>query len=347
MTQYLSDKLRIISFVSIILVLYRHSDFHDYPHEILGMPYNHYLQDFIYRMIGRCAVPTFFAISGYLFFLHTEEGYHSVLKKIKKRIKTILVPFAIASLVFPFFFFVISFFPQSANFINNDILSQIKGKETLEVIKALFLDSGTGEPLAFHLWFLRDLIGIVAISPLLYGIKKILPIAIPSLLCIIVASILPQIVFLTSAFWFVFGSEFLVHWSKIDSRFIPFIFLLLCFAELLYPNEFWNNVRLPVICIGVVTMWNVYDRVVGKTFCLSMHHWLSFVCSFTFFIYLYHEPIINVIRKLLVLGLGKSPFGFAIAYLLSPWVTASFMLLIGCLFKRCCPRIYGILVGGR
>lgn len=45
MNQYLSDKIKILSFCSIILVLYIHSGFHDYPHEILGMKMNHILQN--------------------------------------------------------------------------------------------------------------------------------------------------------------------------------------------------------------------------------------------------------------------------------------------------------------
>lgn len=50
MTQYQSDKIKIISFLSIILVLYIHSSFHDYPHEIQGMLFNHYLQE-LYRNV--------------------------------------------------------------------------------------------------------------------------------------------------------------------------------------------------------------------------------------------------------------------------------------------------------
>ena len=53
-TSYLSAKLRILSFFSIILVLYIHSGFHDYPHEIQGMTFNFKLQDFISGMMGRC-----------------------------------------------------------------------------------------------------------------------------------------------------------------------------------------------------------------------------------------------------------------------------------------------------
>lgn len=57
MTQYLSDKFKVLSLISIILVLYIHSGFHDYPNEIQGMVFNTNLQNFISGMIGRCAVP--------------------------------------------------------------------------------------------------------------------------------------------------------------------------------------------------------------------------------------------------------------------------------------------------
>lgn len=65
MTQYLSDKLRVLSFVSILLVLYIHSSFHE--DEINGMEINIMTQDFISGMVGRCAVPLFYIISGWLF----------------------------------------------------------------------------------------------------------------------------------------------------------------------------------------------------------------------------------------------------------------------------------------
>ena len=52
MTKFLSDKIKVLSFISIILVLYIHSGFHNYPNEIQGMVFNSNLQNFISGMIG-------------------------------------------------------------------------------------------------------------------------------------------------------------------------------------------------------------------------------------------------------------------------------------------------------
>lgn len=53
MNQYFSEKIKVVSFFSIFLVLYVHSDFHDYPYEIAGMKQNFLLQDIISDKIGR------------------------------------------------------------------------------------------------------------------------------------------------------------------------------------------------------------------------------------------------------------------------------------------------------
>lgn len=62
-----------MSMIYIIIVLYIHSGFHDLPHEILNMPFNHYLQKVISETLGQTAVPIFYMISGYLFFLHVNN----------------------------------------------------------------------------------------------------------------------------------------------------------------------------------------------------------------------------------------------------------------------------------
>ena len=116
-TNYISDKIKVLSLVAIILVLYIHSGFHDYPHEILGMEFNHFLQEVVSEKLGRCAVPLFFMISGYLFFQNV-NSINDVLHKMRKRIKTLVVPFVIAALFFPLFLIVVEKVPFAAKMSN-------------------------------------------------------------------------------------------------------------------------------------------------------------------------------------------------------------------------------------
>ena len=108
-----------------------------------------------------------------------------------------------------------------------------------------------------------------------------------------------------------------------------------------------SYLKIPITFVGVVAMWSMYDYFVDKSFVLKNHYNLSTVCSFTFFIYLFHEPTLNVVRKLLIIVLGRSSFGFAVNYMLSPWIFAILFILLGLFCRKYIPRLYSICVGGR
>lgn len=203
--------------------------------------------------------------------------------------------------------------------------------------------------MAFHLWFLRDLIIIVALSPFLYYIKnsskkgeKILLIAIFLLnLCNI------KYIPVYAIFWFLAGDIFLIKLENIKNIRYYIAFLLISTIELIYPSPRWSYFQIPIIALGVISIWNIYNRLVTNSFILKKHKWLYIACQFTFFIYLFHEPTLNIIRKLLIIILGHSSIGFAVNYLISPWIFTLLFIIIGFYFKKNLPKLYSICVGGR
>lgn len=78
-----------MSFFSILLVIYIHS----YYLEGNEFEMNKFIQLFWGQGICRIAVPLFFILSGYLFFCNIDEGVQTVWRKIKKRCKTLLLPY--------------------------------------------------------------------------------------------------------------------------------------------------------------------------------------------------------------------------------------------------------------
>ena len=115
MSQYLSDKLRILSLISILLVLYIHSTYNNTQNDSNSMPLG-MIQYVISGILGRCAVPIFYFISGYLFFLNA-ENINMVWKKMRKRIKTLIIPFIIAALSYVFFMITLEIIPFSHSFL--------------------------------------------------------------------------------------------------------------------------------------------------------------------------------------------------------------------------------------
>lgn len=198
MSQYLSDKIRVLSFVSIILVLYIHSGFH--ADEIYGMPEVDFVQHLISGMLGRLAVPLFFIISGYLFFLKVPDGIASVFSKMRKRVRTLLVPYLIGCSFFVISLQLISLLPGAGKYMNS--VSSFFSLPIGELLVGTYYASASGAPFAFQLWFLRDLIIIVAVSPVLYyGLKELKW----WLVAILFALSFTGFSFLNSAFWFSLG----------------------------------------------------------------------------------------------------------------------------------------------
>ena len=126
------------------------------------------------------------------------------------------------------------------------------------------------------------------------------------------------------------------------------LFLVLSILQLVFPDIVdWSLLRIPIILLGIIGAWGLYDAVVSKDFNLSQHQWLARTCHFTFFIYLFHEPTLNVVRKLIVVIIGKNDVGYLVSYLLSPWIFIIVSIPVAAFFKKHFVSIYKVCVGYR
>ena len=351
MTQYLSDKIKLLSFILILFVLYIHSSFHS--DEIHGMYWNDFIQEFISGKIGRLAVPLFYILSGYLFFRNTENGLTSIYTKIRKRINSLLIPYILACLFFVLFAITVNTNPIINHYMNGSILPLFK-KTIPEILKSIFWSSESGTPMAFQLWFLRDLIVIVAISPIIYFVIKYFRWWASCLFfCLSFVTVIEPISLFSSIFWFVLGATLTFTNTPIEFNktkwgwIILLIYLTISLFEQIYSWFYFSYLQNFLILTGILALWLCYDNIVGQKFSLKENKWLSIICSFTFFIYLFHEPTINIVRKLIVILLGQNSVGYLISYLTSPFIFILLAIVIGIFLKKRIPNFYSILVGGR
>lgn len=331
-----------------VLVLYIHAGFH--ADEIVGMTVLNYLQHFLSGLLGRCAVPLFYLISGYLFFLKVPDGFRSVLDKIKKRLRTLLIPYIIGCVFFVVLRVGVALVPGTARFMNSTFLP-LQCRPVTDVLYAIFYDAGNGMPCAFHLWFLRDLLLIVFTSPLWYLCLKRLKWVFVAIIFVLTYVPIPWLPF-QPLFWFVLGGSMVsVSLSTLDARTTAsatVLFLLLSLAQLFMPALVpWHLLNIPITLLGIVAIWGLYDLMAGRHFDLNSHRLLATSCHFVFFIYLFHEPTINIVRKLIVVALGTNVVGYTTSYLLSPWVFMACAVAVGVAFRRCLPAVYRFCTGGR
>jgi len=88
MDKFLSYKIRAISFWAILLVVFLHAYNLDTKQQgiILTFPksYNWFIQNLISNGLTRVAVPLFFIISGYLFFIKFDQNAPIILPKYSR-----------------------------------------------------------------------------------------------------------------------------------------------------------------------------------------------------------------------------------------------------------------------
>ena len=101
MNKYLSSKIKVVSFISILMVVYLHC--YNYKDSCLditttiteGLNYGTFIEYFICNGFTRVCVPLFFIISGYLFFLRCDFSLSKYIYKVKSRFVSLVIPYFI------------------------------------------------------------------------------------------------------------------------------------------------------------------------------------------------------------------------------------------------------------
>lgn len=357
MQKYLSDKLKAISFTLMVMVVFIHSynlkvKFNSET-EIIKSGYSSLFQDFISQGVTRIAVPLFFTISGYLFFLSIKKGSaNEFFSKYKKRSKSLVLPYLLWSLYGVLFFLILQSIPFSKNFFTNELIVEYSISHLLSTI---FIN-----PIPYQLWFIRDLIILIVLSPILYGIIKYFKYY--SILFFLITWIfdVSYLIFSNeSLLFFAIGALFSINKInlqniKIRNQYIIIItlvwFMLITYkTSLVYLNS--ENESLIIflskssILIGVISIWFLYDYLfltkdISKTKFYNLF-------QYTFFLYAFHEPILIIFKKAFYFILGNSELNSLLIYILAPTITIVISILTGFYLKKNVPKFYYLLTGGR
>lgn len=342
MTDYQSQKIRNLSFIAIIAVLFIHTNSSaSNPDSCIA---------FIHSLIHNAsnfAVPLFFIISGYLFFYQKDEMHH-VKNNIRKRIRTLMIPYIIWCTLFIMQIWVASHFKT----LNNDYFSILHNGEILRFLKRVYI----APPLAFHLWYVRDLLGLVALSPLIFLCQRKHPLVF-LLIVIVICGLLKIIPWLSWPLtWFSIGSYF--AFSKRDllelrQKWIGVVMLIgyIGITAWFISNGMFTTAdrwyAFPVILLGVIGIWNTYDII-------GIHrHIPCYLTEQTFFLYCAHVPFLTIIATILFpIVKGHSVLeGFA--YFFPALITCCVLVIIARWWQRLnrhsnlSSTIYKYLTGGR
>lgn len=301
------------------------------------------VSDLFSDVLGRIAVPLFFFVSGFLFFYRSSEFSASVYAgKLKKRVRTLLVPYLLWNLLW--------------------ILIYVGSKATLPGIDKTVADCSLPDllsvliihPICYQFWFIRDLMVVVLCTPLIYVLVKY-----GRSCSVIVLGVLwyldcwpPMTGFSAVAFFFfsvgawfsLYGRDF-VEMAKPFLRRSAFLYMILAVVDVCSKGAGWNVYVHPAgILAGIVLVVSAaaYGLESGR---FRVH---SFLSRASFFIFAFHALPLALLRKALVTTLHpQGEFAFISLYFFCP-VLIVFMGLGGYyLLDKWLPRFTGIITGGR
>ncbi|KAF2081157.1 acyltransferase family protein [Flavobacterium sharifuzzamanii] len=354
--KYLSDKLKLISFVSMLMVVFLHS--YNLGTEIIENPnikrgYNFFVQFFISQGITRIAVPIFFTISGYLLFirLNNINIFKEYIPILKKRFISLAVPYLIWSFSFFMFFLLLQKLPGIATLFKQKHIADYSISETLSVI---FIN-----PIPFQLWFIRDLILLIVIFPLLYWVLQLFKGLALLLFLISWWFGFDFIVFSNEALlFFAFGSflginksDLKVEINQITTCFLISLWLLIVLCETLLVYKSFSNLYIlnflhkSGILIGVISVWFFYDFILKNKYRFYFKS-IPFL-HLSFFIYAFHEPLLEILKIIFYKILGTEQTAMFSIYIVAPLIVIALCILTGEFLKKKVPSFFKIITGGR
>ncbi|UZO81454.1 acyltransferase [Aquimarina sp. ERC-38] len=355
MNRYLSTKIEAISFLLIVMIVYLHSYSIEIKYktesEKLERGYNLFIQEFISNGLCRVALPIFFMISGYLLFINLRrfdfDIYHY---KVKKRLRTILLPYFLWSLYGILLYLGLQSIPFAANFFTNQPI--------VEYSKEDFLYTLLINPISYPIWFLRDLFILVIIAPVLYYLLKYYGLKIIILLLLtwvfeidLIIVKFKSLPFFAIGMWLAISEPnyLLRNLSKKSWLFTLSWILLLYIKTTVFYYRGNEDILLLIhkvsVIIGIISLWSLFDMLFLNRNIVSSRIYPLF--KFAFFIFVFHEPILTIIKKGLYFILGYSQLKALMIYFIAPILTIIICLIVAVGLKKLSPKFYKILTGNR
>lgn len=330
MTPYLSNKIRILSFLSMILIVMLHANVME-----ISIGKSKYIQETMTEEITRIAVPLFFLISGYLFFIHCDGSKVFFKKKIERRLGSLVVPYLILTIVGGISW---SFAKKEESFLNSIV-------ESVLICPKVF----------YQLWFMHDLITMSFLSPFFYWLFKKVP-YVWILVCLVWIMghywSLLNILYYESLFFWGMGGIIALHLPmmteyNLGSRRNVIIGLLIVWIlislAITYSGRPYYIHGINLI-IGIYVLWGGYDVLYPF---MERYPIILSISTYTFFLFLFHEPVLTGYKKLMLYVLEWNQYTSMVIYVTAPLLTIISVLLVGKYMKSKIPSFYYIITGNR
>ena len=338
--QSLRNKITIISWICCFLVMYIHNNnltVYGYDEYSSG-EWDHfvYMFEYTFSKVTNLAVPLFFLLSGFLFFRTFK--WEKLWTKYKSRFFSLVIPYFIWACIYYLYFVILSYVPGLSAMISSD------SKVTFSLISLL---RWIGPDSYYTLWFIKNLILYVLLTPIFYGLFKNHSNKFPTGIVVLFISLVFRGIWDELTFvnlkglpWYAIGAWFGMNHKDWVMRY----------------NRSWSWIALIYICLHFVTrftFWNFWTQIlfyVALWLALDFFPFASktpWWMSITFFVYVAHDLLLKPYAKIFYIVFGNYPAYALRAYILLPWLVYFTLAVIAYILQRRLPKIWSVLNGAR
>lgn len=305
--------------------------------------------------IGEIGVPSFFFISGFLYFYNVSDGNLQYRRKTKSRVKTLLIPYILWNTLIILLDFVLQSNPFTASFFTGGN-KPIADYGLVDFLKCYIYQGewnfSFATPILSPMWYVRNLMVLCLISPVVYYILKYFK-WVAVLLLGIWWMTTSNIAFTqSSVFFFCLGAcvkindlDILKVSSKVKKIFFVFYFILFL-ADYLVHTEISCQYPLYIHRLNLIA--SIYAVLLVGEKISRCHQWTGMISGSSFFIFALHYPLTMALRKATVkfVQVDNGLLIFAI-YLVTIFIVVGICLLVYSSMKKACPSFLNLLTGSR
>ena len=297
--------------------------------------------------IGETGVPVYFFISGLLLF-YSQKSYK---QKLRSRINTLLVPYLFFNAIILCSYFCLMIAGEPIMILGKDLVDY----SIIDYIR-LFWDRGSwsygnGSPLLCPLWYIRNLIILVLLSPIIYYFIKYTKLLFPLVVGLAWINAPHSAYTYQSLTMFSLGAFFPISGiNPIDvfNRYKPFFigsFVILAALDIIHPfihiplafpihrlSLIANTFFLICFCGKLLHRYNIYSSLLSKS---------------AFFVFCIHYPLTLALRPLFKMINGLPDAVLVVVYLISVAFIASVCVLVYKIMILLMPKFLKVITGNR
>jgi len=298
--------------------------------------------------LGETGVPIFFFISGLLLF----TSQKSYLQKLQTRTHTLLVPYLIWNFILVVIYITLYVvgYPQN---INGKSITEYGAIDYLRLFwdRGSF-DKGNFVPILCPLWYIRNLIIMVILSPLLYYIIKY-----TRVFYLIIVSLwwmttyhnafIPQTVL-----FFSLGAYFSIlninPFRMVDNKKTIFIiiFIIFAFGDIICHTAYETGINLQIHRLALIS--NIPALLLLADYCVRHGYTSTWLPNAAFIVFCVHYPIVVVLRKFCISQYSDaSDIIHIMLYFVCVVISTLLSLSIYHILNRYFPKVKNVLSGNR